>query len=249
MIIGREIVRYDSVLSTMDVLAERAAGAAAEGLVVLADEQSAGRGRSGRTWVAPPGTSLLCSILLRPRVEPDCLGALSLMAGVAVANAIESLAPVRCSLKWPNDVLINNNKVAGILLQSRLNNSGVEFVNLGVGINVSTIDDALEPGATSLIASSGESISRELLLESLCQALDDQYASFISSGGRPSLAVWRERAAMIGERISIVRDYDALEGTLLGIDELGRLRLELDSTRVVLVDHGDVRRGPREAQL
>lgn len=248
MIVGREFVRVDSVPSTMDLLTERATTGAEEGLVIVADEQTAGRGRAGHGWEAPPGTSLLCSILLRPNVKPDRLGVLGLLVGVAVADAIESTTSVQCQLKWPNDVWIDGLKVAGILLQSRLNAAGVDFVNVGIGINVTTPEAQLVPAATSLFVVTGQAISRDEMLDSLCGSLDRVYNDFMENSSGDSMCEWRQRAALIGENVSVVQDGVTLTGRFLGVDDDGKLLLETDDGHRVALVQGDLLMGPRQSQ-
>lgn len=244
MNLGREIVRLSSVGSTMDVLDSRARAGADEGLVVVADEQTSGRGRSGRIWMAPPGSSLLCSILLRPSVAPERVSSLPLIVGIAVAETIESFVRVPCALKWPNDVLLDGRKIAGILLQSRVGAAGVEFVNVGVGINVSTMPSELPDGAVS-IRSAGGCADRDAALARLIERLAAHYAAYCDAAGRPDLSSWRERAAMTGERISVARGGEIVQGMFEGIEDDGRLRLRRDDGDVLVLDSGDVERGPR----
>lgn len=244
MTLGRELIHLASVASTMDVVDEYARAGAAEGLVVVADEQTAGRGRAGRVWSAVPGSSLLCSILLRPSLPADRLGPLPLAVGVAVAETIESFVPRACGLKWPNDVLIDGRKVAGILLQSRLSARGMAYLIVGIGINVGASLELLPEGATSISASGGDA-DRESVLATLIARLDRVYRIFLETDGRPDLAEWRRRAVMIGERVTIRRDTDELSGRFKGIDDRGRLLLVLDSGEQVSLIQGDVVRGPR----
>jgi BirA family biotin operon repressor/biotin-[acetyl-CoA-carboxylase] ligase len=245
MSIGGGIVRLASVSSTMDIVDEEARAGAPEGLVVVADEQTAGRGRSGRNWSAPPGSSLLCSVLLRPPVPPSRLGPLPLLIGVAVAEAIETVAATTCALKWPNDVLIDGRKVAGILIQSRLSESRVEYVNVGIGINLDVPDSALPDGAISLSSAAASAIDRDAVLMALIERLDVAHSSYVESEGRPSLDGWTRRAAMLGEQIAVRLEGGELSGRLIGVDEVGRLLLETTSGDVVALTQGDVVRGPR----
>lgn len=239
-----QIVRFGCVDSTMDVLDERARGGAAEGLVVVADVQTAGRGRAGRAWTAAPESSLLCSILLRPRLMADRLGPLPLVIGVAVAQAIESFVDARCELKWPNDVLIEERKIAGILLQSRLGGDGIDWLNVGIGVNVSATGEQLPPGATS-IAAAGGTADRDALLLILLRRLDVGYRDWARSGGRPNLDEWRRRASLLGELVTLIRDTSELHGTFLDVDADGRMELRLESGEMVQITQGDVARGPR----
>lgn len=150
------IERHDRVGSTMDIAAARAQAGEPEGLVVVADEQTAGRGRAGRTWQAPPRSALLLTALLRPPLPPDRLSTLALVAGVALAEAVEAVTGLPAWLKWPNDLWLGErnagDKAAGILATSRLGPAGVEYALLGIGVNVTTPVEALPPGGTSLAA-------------------------------------------------------------------------------------------------
>jgi BirA family biotin operon repressor/biotin-[acetyl-CoA-carboxylase] ligase len=245
--IGREVERLTRVTSTMDVVDERARAGAVEGLIVVADEQTAGRGRAGRHWEAAPGSALLCSILLRPSISPNRLGPLPLLFGVAVAETVEAFISSPAQLKWPNDVLIGGRKVAGILVQSRLSGNGVNFLNVGMGINVNAPAASLPDGATSLQTAMGRTIDRDEVLGVLTQRLDSAYSTYLSSGGKPSLDEWRRRALMLGEEVVVHHDSDQVQGRFVGIDEDGRLILQAGSGERFALAHGDVSRGPRRS--
>jgi BirA family biotin operon repressor/biotin-[acetyl-CoA-carboxylase] ligase len=246
MSVAWRVVRFETVGSTMDVAGERARAGEAEGLVVVADEQTNGRGRAGRVWTAPRGGGLLCSILLRPPLSPVRLGTLPLTVGVAVAETIDAFVPSRCQVKWPNDVLLMGRKTSGVLLQSRLSATGIDFLTLGIGINVAIAPDTLPEGATSILAAGG-SADRVDVLDLLLANLDARYADFIATDGAPDLDPWRERAALLGERVIVERGDAALSGVFEDVERDGRLRLRLDSGERVQLSHGDVRRGPRLA--
>ena len=134
--LGEPIFRFPVVESTMNEISRLAAEGAGEGTAVIADLQKAGRGRAGRVWTTPPGSAMLCSVLLRPALDVHLLSLLPIDAGLAIAEAIESVAQVQCQLKWPNDVLIDGKKIAGVLVQTRSIGEKVDHVNLGFGINL-----------------------------------------------------------------------------------------------------------------
>lgn len=135
MIIGSSVRHYEEVGSTNDLALELAAAGAAEGTVVRADAQTAGRGRIGRSWNSGRGKGLYLTVILRPRLEPAALGLLSLAAGEAVRCALASVCGLEGRIKWPNDVLVSGRKIAGVLMESRTGSSGVEYIVLGIGIN------------------------------------------------------------------------------------------------------------------
>jgi BirA family biotin operon repressor/biotin-[acetyl-CoA-carboxylase] ligase len=252
---GWVVHHYDSLGSTMDQAALLARLGAKERTAVVSDVQTAGRGRAGRTWHAPPGTALLCTLILRPPIVPTRLSVLPLVIGVAVAEAIESVTGQRARLKWPNDVWLgsdpDNRKVAGILVASHLSGTVVDYALAGIGINVATRQEDLPPGATSLNIVSGLDIDPPALLELLLERFDTDYAAFVAAEGRPSLDPWRARAAMLGELVTVVENDCDYTGTFLGIDDDGALLLAEPSQAIRRIVAGDLSRGPcvRESPL
>jgi BirA family biotin operon repressor/biotin-[acetyl-CoA-carboxylase] ligase len=200
-----EVVQRTGSTNT-DLLARAAAGAA-EGLVLVAEEQVAGRGRLGRTWVSPPGTALTFSVLLRPAGLPVARRSwLPLLAGIAVVSAVRALTGLVAQVKWPNDVLIGDAKLAGILAEG----TG-DAVVVGIGVNVATSPEELPAGpgglrATSLLAS-GAPVAREDLLTEILRALGERYE--------------RLRADLDPGRCGLLAEYRDLSAT--GIDDDGRL--------------------------
>lgn len=241
--IGATIIRRDRVSSTMDEARLLAESGAHEGTVIVAEHQTSGRGRAGRMWIDEPGNSLLLSVILRPEVARDSLSALPLLIGVAVAEALEQIAPITCQLKWPNDIWIDRRKVAGVLLTTH-EIDGRLTVIVGIGINVNIPATRLPDDATSLSVASGTSVQRESLMEAVCRRLDTMYAVYAESGGVTDLSAWRNRAAMVGECVSIVQAGETLTGWYRGVDDDGALVLETSSCGRRRVVVGDLVRGP-----
>ncbi len=224
--IGTPRVHHRSTDSTNERAKELALAGAPHGTLVTADEQTAGRGRQGRAWVAPPGKALLLSVLLRDLGEAQAY--LPLAAAVAVCEACEQSADVRCEIKWPNDVWIEGRKLAGILVEGRPQQG---WAVLGIGLNVSTAQDEfpdeLRELATSLgAATKGEAPAREDVLHRLVAALDAQLAAAPDH----ILAAWRSRDALVGQAVR----WQHGEGTATGIDESGALLVDTSSGRVAL---------------
>lgn len=244
------IQHYPTLGSTMDRAAVFARGGAPEGVVVVSDEQTAGRGRAGRAWYSPPGAALYATLLLRPAVTPPALATLPLLAGVAVAEALESLTGAAVQLKWPNDVWLGSDpehrKVAGILLTSAITNQLVTHVLCGIGINLTMPPDALPPGGASVLAATGMSLSPAQILPPLLSAFAAQYTAYLTHDGQPSLDAWRQRAALIGQDVTIADAGGLRSGRFLDIAPDGALLLEQDGG-VHRVVAGDLTRGPRSA--
>lgn len=206
--------------------ARRLAGTGApHGTLVTAEEQTAGRGRQGRTWTAPPGRALLASLLLR---DPAWPALLPLAAAVATAEACDAVAPVHCAIKWPNDVWVGGRKVAGILVEGR---PGERWAVVGVGVNVSTSNEDLAPElretATSLaIAAGGTPPTVESLLDALLAALERWHAAAPSA----LLTAWRGRDALAGR---VVRWREG-RGTARGVDDAGALLVDSANGRIAL---------------
>jgi BirA family biotin operon repressor/biotin-[acetyl-CoA-carboxylase] ligase len=197
-----------------------AAAGAPHGTLVTAEEQSAGRGRQGRTWTAPPGTAVLMSLVIR---EPDPL--LPLAAAIAVCEACESLAPVECGIKWPNDVWIDERKVAGILVEGRPREG---WAVLGIGLNVVPVEFPLELRATATSLASG---SVEEALAELLVALESRLAE----PPERTLSAWRERDALLGRRVR----WEGGEGVAVGVSDTGGLLVDTDTGPAEL-DAGEV---------
>ena len=229
----------------MDEAARLAETGEPAGTVVVAEEQTAGRGRAGRSWHAPRGTAILCSVLLRPSVPPDRLAVLPLVVGVGAAEAIEGVSGLPCRLKWPNDVWLGRDlKVAGILLTARSGPAGVDYAIVGIGINVNVPLHSLPPGATSLLAEAGRPFDREFVLERLLERLDDEYWCFLTAGAARAIGGWRQRAALLHEPVTVTVGGHERAGIMRGVAEDGALLLERRDGTVERIVAGDLVRGP-----
>jgi BirA family biotin operon repressor/biotin-[acetyl-CoA-carboxylase] ligase len=235
------VVRVGRVDSTQSIAFALAADGAPDRTVVVADSQSAGRGRHGRPWYDEPGASLLTSILLRPRLTPARLPTLSLTAGVAVAEALAAVAGVDARLRWPNDVLVGARKIAGILLESRVA-GGAPVVALGIGVNVGqrAFPSELASRATSVRLASGRDVDREALLAALLDRLDHWRARLEREGFGPVRERWRALSDTLGHPVRV----DGVSGVALDVDEDGALVIA-DGARRHRVVAGDVVDGER----
>jgi BirA family biotin operon repressor/biotin-[acetyl-CoA-carboxylase] ligase len=247
MIIGRRVIRLPVTTSTMDEIDRLAKQGEAEGLVVVADRQTAGRGRAGRTWHTASGAGLLFSILLRPVKAPADVAAFPLVVGLAVADAIDEIAAVQSTLKWPNDVLINNRKVAGILMTTRITGERLEYLNVGIGINVEGKAGELPLLAASIAAESQRVVDRESLLQNILAKLDDFYAAYCIKGSSRFVLDWNMKAAFVNERVSVETGVAVIEGILRGADDQGALVIEREDGTNERVTVGELTRGPLRA--
>lgn len=217
------VLWYDRIGSTNAEVARRAADGAAEGLVVIADEQTAGRGRQGRRWRAPPGTSLMLSLLLRPRSSVHRVALLPLVTGLAVAEAVEHLVPgARLALKWPNDLLVDGRKCAGILVEA----PAVGTVVVGIGINVDWrgVERPAELADVGSLSEIGRGpVDRWALLQPLLARVDARYADWcVHPAG--VLPEYRQRCATLGAWVRVDQvDGAMLEGTAERVADDGSL--------------------------
>jgi len=229
-VVGKNIVAYRSVRSTNDLAGEAAEAGAKEGTIFTAEEQTFGRGRLGRSWHSPYGTGVYVSIILRPYFSPHAAPGMAVMTGLALADTLSEYVPGRVKLKWPNDVLIDSQKVAGILTELSADNHIVNHVVIGVGINVN-LDTAdfpaeLRPTATSLRRALGHRTSRVPLLQSFLRHLEDAYVDYQENRLTASHDRIRLYSSLLGQRIAIQNGKGTHEGVATDIDPEGRLILE-----------------------
>jgi BirA family biotin operon repressor/biotin-[acetyl-CoA-carboxylase] ligase len=225
---GWRLIRYDSIGSTNDEAKRLAREGAAEGVLVWALEQTRGRARRGRHWVSPRG-NLYLSLILRPRGSAEEAAQFGFVAALAVGDALMPLLPkpARLEYKWPNDVLVDGRKIAGILLESEMvPGERLAFVVVGVGVNLVSSPGETEYPATSLVEEGGAEVSPASLLEAFARHFDIWAACRQESGFAPIRAAWKARAAALGAQIKVRLDTVFFEGRFADIDEEGALLLE-----------------------
>ena len=237
--LGFEIREFRSLGSTNSTARKMASEGAPEGTVVIAEEQTEGKGRLGRIWQSPPG-GLYLSIILRPPPDIDGTSAIPLLAGLAVSKAISTSAAVITSLKWPNDVLIRERKVCGILSESSFKGEKLEFIVVGIGINVRALEMpflADERAATSLEEEGSVVELKEIRNDLLC-ILDMLYGRFLEGEIDAILGEWAERSSTIGREVSVTTPSGELKGLAIGLDRSGALILR-QGQRLTMVQSGD----------
>ena len=201
--LSRKIIRLTRVDSTQRVAFELAERGAADGTVVVADTQTAGRGRRGRVWQDEPGDSLLTSVIVRSQLRVVDLPKLSLAAALAVAEAIEATTGLRARLKWPNDVLVNGRKLAGILLESRIVAEPVVVAGIGINLRQRSFPEELAQTATSVDLEAGRAVGREELLEAVLDAFDRWRTRLERDGFAPLRERWLALADTIGRAVTV----------------------------------------------
>ncbi len=255
-LVGRVVEHYPQAGSTNELARQRARAGYPEGLVILADAQSAGRGRMGRAWIAPPGSSLLLSLLLRPTwLAPADAFSLTMLAGVALCEAVEQVTPVHAALKWPNDLLLPVRtasgpalrKAAGILSEIELAGDQIAWVVIGIGVNVSwspsgVVDERdLAEVATSVGAAAGQPLIERLpLLCALLERLDARYDALRRGGQAELFERWRDRLATLGQPVQIGLPHGDLRGVVEDVERSGALRVRDEQGRLHTVLAGDV---------
>ena len=222
----------DETDSTNSRLLDEARAGAPEGVVLVADHQTAGRGRLGRRWEAPPGSSLLVSVLLRPPVPVEHAHLVTMAAGLAASDACEAVAGLRPGLKWPNDLVVDDAKLAGLLAESMVDGDTLRALVVGMGLNVTA---APAEGATSLAAATGDAVDRRPLLDAWLERLDGRLDALDEV-----LADYRPRCATLGRDVRVERPAGpALEGTAVDVTDDGHLVVDARGERVA-VAVGDV---------
>jgi BirA family biotin operon repressor/biotin-[acetyl-CoA-carboxylase] ligase len=241
--IGQVLHCFDELPSTSDHLKELAERDAVHGEVVVAECQTAGRGRRGRGWSSPAGRNLYLSVLLRPQLPPQRAPELTLVAAVAVCDACRQ-AGVEATIKWPNDVLAGGRKLAGILTELSAEPDQVHWVVLGLGVNLNATEDdlpeELREGATSLALERGEQVPRALFAAALLSILEKWVERHAAGGFAPIRSAWRERSSTLGQLVRVEADGGEITGVAEDVDETGALLVRHAGglTRVV---SGDVR--------
>jgi len=223
---------FDSLDSTNRYLLDEARRGAPEGLVAVADYQTAGRGRRERGWIAPPGSSLLVSVLLRPSLAPEQAFLVTMACGVAMAEAVERVAGFSPALKWPNDLVVGDRKLAGILAEA---DGGAVVVGIGVNVNWHEFPSDLSETATACNLEAGRDVDRRALLSAFLTEFEVRYASLDRVRGE-----YQRRLGTLGRRVRVERPDGDVTGRAVAVDDSGELLVEDDTGDVIEIHVGDV---------
>lgn len=233
-IIGQPLIEvHDNIDSTNRRAMALARSGAPEGVLILAETQTGGRGRLGRSWHSPAGTGLYFSIVLRPALAGSKMALITLAAGLGAAQGLGGLIGETPGLKWPNDLMMQGRKVAGILTEAELSGSHAPFAVLGLGLNVNLeekdVPPALAEKAGSLLIATGRTWDRTAVLVALLEGLEASYTALTAGGDRQVLAEYKAACLTIGARVEVDDDGRLVAGVAVGVDDEGRLMVEPDS--------------------
>lgn len=236
-------VHFVEKTDSTNLLAKRLADAGApHGTLAVAEFQTAGRGRFERRWQAPKGSSVMMSLLLRPSFAPSAAPMLTLVMGLSVAQAVQSLG-LRAQIKWPNDVVLSRKKICGILTEMHLDGANIGNVIIGVGINVNLTDISpeLQDKATSLFLEAGYSFERNLVVAAVMERFEKNYGIFEKTCDLSKLKeAYEALLANFGQPVRVLEKDNSYEGIALGIDEQGALLVRRENGEIFRVDSGEV---------
>ncbi len=242
-LIGHKLYYFPEIGSTNDEAFRLGMVGAPEGTVVIADSQTKGRGRMQRVWHSPAGSNIYTSLILRPHLPPAVAPQISLVAGVAVAELLEQYCPGKIELKWPNDVLVKSKKICGILAQMKTAAEDVDFVVVGIGINVNIRENQfpaeIREIATSLSLEAGQEISRQELIISLYENFAKWYKKLLQNGFAAIKEKWLNLAPMIGQNVQIMFQKEKVIGKALDLAEDGSLIILTARNEEINISAGD----------
>ena len=243
-LIGSNIIFLPEIDSTNDLIKKYLINNISEGLVVVSETQTGGRGRRGRSWYSPPETGIYLSTLLKPDLELSKISIITLLAGVAAILTINEFSNQNAYLKWPNDILIDSKKVCGLLCETIKKNREPDSVIIGIGINVNQIPEQfpehLKNIATSIRIVNGFPIDRLAVIQSFLTNLDREYQTYLDEGESSVINKWSLNTKLFGKKVSIKHGSNVKTGSAMRLDELGRLVLLLDNGHEEAFDSGEV---------
>lgn len=236
--IGQKVIYFPQLPSTMDIARREARQGAAEGTVVIAGEQTSGRGRIGRIWLSPPGNITL-SVILYPDVSN--LPYLMMIASLAVVRSIKNIAGLKADIKWPNDILIDGKKVSGILIENEISGEKIARAIIGIGINVNIDSPDVKDGSvlvTSLEKEIKQTVIRTDVITNLLVELEKLYLKL--SDGESIYREWREKLVTLGKEVAVTMGDETLKGYAESVDSSGALLLKLGDGTTTRIVAGDV---------
>lgn len=250
--IGREIIFFKTIGSTNTAALELAEKGAPHGTVVIADRQAKGKGRLGRTWVSPPGSNIYMSVILRPEIEPKDATLLTIMTAVSCAKGVmkstrnESIPTgLKAEIKWPNDLMISNKKLGGILTEMKSDPDGIVFAVIGIGINVNSkttkdFPPDIQGIATSIREELGKIQSRTFIIAEILKEMEHWYKVLLAEGRKPLFDEWKRLSSTLGRKVKVTLGDNVFTGVAEDIDKGGMLILRLPSGMLKKISSGDL---------
>ncbi|MBF0330927.1 MAG: biotin--[acetyl-CoA-carboxylase] ligase [Candidatus Omnitrophica bacterium] len=238
---GSQIHHFESIHSTMDEAFRLGLEGAPEGTVVVAETQTKGRGRMGRSWSSPKSKGIYFSLIIRPLLPPSQAAMITLASAIALSEAIEIVSPqLKTGIKWPNDILAGKKKLCGILTELRAETDRVQFVVIGVGVNVNNTSSQLLPEATSLRVETGGVCDRVRLFQAILRQMEKRYAAFLKQGPLAVVADWKARSATLGCKVRFLDRGESVVGVAEDLANDGGLWVRLSDGRRIKRVAGDI---------
>ncbi|MFZ3123358.1 MAG: biotin--[acetyl-CoA-carboxylase] ligase [Thermodesulfovibrionales bacterium] len=259
---GKEIIFHESIDSTNTLAMELAEKGVPHGTVIIADRQFKGKGRLGRTWFSPPKGNIYMSVIVRPEIEPKDATLLTIMSAISCARAVRNLTGIEVKIKWPNDLMVSERKLGGILTEMKSDQDRIVFAVIGIGINVNASIDAFPSDVRAVAASvieelrrkettplcpplarggwGGEKISRTLIIAAILNELERWFKVLIKGGRIQLINEWKKLSSTLGRKVKVVSGRDAISGIAEDIDDEGMLILRLPSGGLKKISAGDV---------
>ncbi len=240
---GNTVVYAEVVDSTNNLAKRLGEEGKSHGTLAIAEEQTAGKGRRGRSWSAPPGLGLWMSLLLRPNLNPSCASMLTLVSGLSVTRAIEEVTGLKVQIKWPNDIVYEGKKICGILTEMSAEMEGIHYVVVGIGINVNIEEfpEELKQKATSLKIICGKKIDRVEIVTAFLKYFESDYSKFLKTEDLELLKTdYEYRLVNLNQKVNILDGKKGYIGTAIGIEKDGGLLVEKEDKSVIAVTSGEV---------
>ncbi|MEW6067582.1 MAG: biotin--[acetyl-CoA-carboxylase] ligase [Nitrospirota bacterium] len=242
--IGREILFYQTVSSTNTIALDLAEKGKTEGAVVLADSQEKGKGRLGRTWVSPPGVNVYMSIITRPEIKPKDVTLITLMTAIACTTALRKVTGLNITIKWPNDLIVSDKKLGGILTETKTSPERINIAIIGIGINVNmdidAIPDDLKDIVTSIKIETGKTYSRAELIAEILNEIDKWYNILNRTDRERILSEWKQLTSTLGKEVMVTVGNETFFGLAEFVDDEGMLILRLQSGMLKRINTGDL---------
>lgn len=241
--VGKSIEYFEVTDSTNQRIYDFAEKGREEGLLAVAEEQTGGKGRRGRSWVSPPGTGIWMSLLLRPKVEPQKASMVTIVAALAMTKAMEKITGMEIRIKWPNDVVLNGKKVCGILTEMSAELEEIHYIIVGIGIDANTesFPEDIQDRATSIYLESGKKVERAAFIAEFCVRFEQYYERFLEMGNLAFLKEEYEAYLInIGREVKIIKKKEERIRKALGINELGELIVAKSDGTTEIIFSGEV---------